>query len=91
MVPVAGGEVWAQDTGYTGAKGADAGSQGGTIVLLHPGWGDSRIWDQVLARLPDRHRVVRYDTRGYGSPGADHMLPLRAPDLVADLISSHAE
>jgi 3-oxoadipate enol-lactonase len=63
MVPVEGGEVWAEDT----APGGDAGSPGEAVVMLHPGWGDSRIWDPVLARLPRRYRVVRYDNRGYGS------------------------
>jgi pimeloyl-ACP methyl ester carboxylesterase len=85
MVPVAGGEVWAQDTGYAGAEDADAGSQAGTIVLLHPGWGDSRIWDQVLARLPDRHRVVRYDTRGYGSSPPPAAPFTQVDDLTAVL------
>jgi pimeloyl-ACP methyl ester carboxylesterase len=35
------------------------------IVLLHPGIGDSRVWDLVLPGLSDR-RVLRYDVRGYG-------------------------
>jgi 3-oxoadipate enol-lactonase len=63
MVPVDGGDVWAEDT----APGGEAGNPGEAVVLLHPGWGDSRIWDLALARLPRHHRVVRYDTRGYGS------------------------
>ena len=53
-MPVAKGEVWAQDTGGDGQP----------VVLLHPGWGDSTIWDPLLAKLTGR--VVRYDTRGYG-------------------------
>jgi pimeloyl-ACP methyl ester carboxylesterase len=52
MVPVVHGEVWAQDTGGDGQP----------VVLLHPGWGDSTIWDPPLARLTGR--VIRYDTRG---------------------------
>src|SRR5215472_10585331 len=71
MVPVEGGEVWADDTGSRAAVGgAHAGTSGDAVVLLHPGWGDSRIWDQVLARLAGRHRMVRYDARGYGSSSA---------------------
>ena len=63
MVAVEGGEVWAEDR----ASGGDAPSTGEAVVMLHPGWGDSRIWDPVLAALPRYYRVVRYDTRGYGS------------------------
>jgi len=67
MLPVEGGEVWAQDTGHVVAASAYARDRGDAIVLLHPGWADSRIWEQVLARLRDQHRVIRYDARGYGS------------------------
>jgi 3-oxoadipate enol-lactonase len=77
MVPVSNGEVWAQDTEGDGQP----------VVLLHPGWGDSTIWDPVLARLAGRAgiRAVRYDIRGYGrspSPAA----PFTAlGDLIAVL------
>ncbi|MCX4745788.1 alpha/beta hydrolase [Kitasatospora sp. NBC_01287] len=55
-VPVSGGSIWADDTGGIGPP----------LVLLHPGVGDSRIWDPVLPRLAEQHRVIRYDVRGYG-------------------------
>ncbi len=55
-IPVDGGEVWAEDTGGGGTP----------LVLIHPGWGDSTIWDPLLGRLAARHRVIRYDARGYG-------------------------
>jgi 3-oxoadipate enol-lactonase len=71
MVPVEGGAVWVQDIArHAGAGDVHAGARGDAVVLLHPGWGDSRIWDQVLAQLAGQHRVVRYDTRGYGSSPA---------------------
>jgi len=66
MVQVEGGQLWAQDTGTAGS----AGDRGEAVVLLHPGWGDSRIWDQAFARLAEDYRVVRYDIRGYGSSPA---------------------
>jgi pimeloyl-ACP methyl ester carboxylesterase len=47
--------VWAGDR-----PGADP-----PVVLPHPGWGDSTIWDSVLRRLGTRLRTVRYDLRGY--------------------------
>jgi 3-oxoadipate enol-lactonase len=75
MVPVAGGSVWAQDTGGDGPP----------VVLLHPGIADSRCWDPVLPRLRQRYRVIRYDVRGYGrSPVPTVKYSLRA-DLAAVL------
>jgi 3-oxoadipate enol-lactonase len=56
FIPVDGGEVWADDTGGAGTP----------LVLMHPGWGDSTIWDPMLGRLAARYRVIRYDERGYG-------------------------
>ena len=61
MIAVADGTVWADDSGGDGPP----------LVLLHPGIGDSRIWEPVLAPLTARYRVIRYDARGYGnSPAA---------------------
>ncbi|WP_083972503.1 alpha/beta fold hydrolase [Actinoplanes awajinensis] len=56
MIDVGDGSVWCEDTG--GALPP--------VVLLHPGVGDSRIWDLVWARLAGRHRLIRYDVRGFG-------------------------
>ena len=52
------------------------------MVLLHPGIGDSRVWDLIVPRLAARYRVIRYDARGHGmSP------PATAPyTLLDDLI-----
>ena len=71
MVKVDGGTVWAEDTGGPGTP----------VVLLHPGVGDSRIWEPVMPRLAARYRVIRYDARGHGeSP------PATAPyTLLTDL------
>ncbi|MDX3639676.1 alpha/beta hydrolase [Streptomyces sp. MB09-02B] len=53
MVRVEGGEVWADDSGPGPGpgpgSGAGAGAEGPPVVLLHPGVGDSRIWDRVIA------------------------------------------
>jgi len=40
-IPVSGGEIWARDTGGDGTP----------LVLLHPGWGDSSIWDPMVDLL----------------------------------------
>ena len=72
-IPVGGGEVWAEHLAGSGVP----------VVLLHPGVGDSRVWDRVMPRLVDRHRVVRYDVRGYGRSA----LPTSEFSLVGDLVS----
>ncbi|HEY2287302.1 MAG TPA: alpha/beta hydrolase [Streptosporangiaceae bacterium] len=75
MVPVSGGEVWAEDSGGAGPA----------LVLLHPGWGDSSIWDPVVARLPGRCRVIRHDVRGYGKSPAPSVPYAALDDLAAVL------
>ena len=73
MIAVDGGEVWADDSG----------GDGPSLVLLHPGVGDSRIWEPVLPALTASYRVIRYDARGYGRSPA----PAVPFTLLADLIS----
>jgi 3-oxoadipate enol-lactonase len=61
MVPVSGGEIWAEDTGGDGTP----------LVLVHPDWGNADIWSQLSGLLSRHHRVIRYDNRGHGrSPAA---------------------
>src|SRR4051812_31381268 len=50
------------------------------VVLLHPGIGDSRVWDPVVSKLTGR-RLVRYDVRGYGRSAP----PTGELSLVEDL------
>jgi 3-oxoadipate enol-lactonase len=56
LIDVGDGSVWAEDTGRDLPP----------VVLLHPGTGDSRIWDPVWERLAGQHRLIRYDVRGFG-------------------------
>ena len=43
--------------------------EGPAVVLVH-GFGlDMRMWDPQVAHLAARHRVIRYDCRGFGSSG----------------------
>lgn len=39
---------------------------GASIVFIHGGFGDRRMWDAQFTRFAADHRVVRYDHRGYG-------------------------
>jgi 3-oxoadipate enol-lactonase len=39
---------------------------GPTVVLLHAGVADLRMWDAQVAELVPGHSVVRCDLRGYG-------------------------
>src|SRR5882672_2561033 len=39
---------------------------GPTVVLVHAGIADLRMWDEVAAALRGRYRVVAYDLRGFG-------------------------
>src|SRR5258708_16901739 len=75
VIPVDGGEIWAEDT-----KG-----DGTALVLMHPGLGDSTIWDQMLGRLAGRYRVIRYDARGYGRSPAPAVPYTQLADLAAVL------
>ncbi|MFI7410678.1 alpha/beta fold hydrolase [Streptomyces sp. NPDC049627] len=76
MVRVRDGEVWADDTGE--ARGA---GDGPPLVLLHPGVGDSRIWEPVLPALRERHRVIRYDARAFGRSPAPTTSYTQSEDL----------
>jgi pimeloyl-ACP methyl ester carboxylesterase len=72
MIAVEGGEVWADDSGGDLPP----------LVLLHPGIGDSRIWEPLLPALTGRYRVIRYDARGWGRSPA----PTAKFTLLTDLI-----
>jgi pimeloyl-ACP methyl ester carboxylesterase len=54
-------------------------------VLVHPGWGDAGIWSQLIAVLPSRYRVLRYDDRGFGRSPLSTTPFTRTDDLRAVL------
>ncbi len=61
---------------------SDQGS-GVPVVFANSLGTDFRLWDQVVALLPDGLRVIRYDMRGHGltdAPEGDYFMG----DLVAD-------
>ena len=73
IIAVDGGDVWADDSGGDGPP----------LVLLHPGVGDSRIWEPVLPALTASYRVIRYDAPGFGRSPA----PRAKFSLLAALIT----
>jgi 3-oxoadipate enol-lactonase len=70
MEPTASSDLHAEVTG-TGEP---------AVVLIHAGIADCRMWDQQVAVLARRYRVVRYDVRGFG----------RSPDPTVDFFD-HAD
>ena len=62
----------------------DRGPKGGPTVLFANSLGtDFRLWDRVVARLPDHLRLIRYDKRGHGLTTAPDG-PYFMGDLVQD-------
>ena len=46
--------------------GYDEAGNGEPLLLVHAGIADRRMWDDVWPTLTARHRVIRFDLRGYG-------------------------
>jgi pimeloyl-ACP methyl ester carboxylesterase len=44
----------------------EEGGAGDTLVLVHAGFVDSRMWDDQWDAFTRRYRVIRFDMRGYG-------------------------
>jgi 3-oxoadipate enol-lactonase len=61
----------------------DVAGAGPTVVLVHAGIADSRMWEPQWAPYAERFRVVRYDMRGFG----DSPLPKAPYAHARDLVS----
>lgn len=72
FVPVEGGRLWAQWAG-----------EGTGVVLAHAGIADARMWDPQWDALAARHRVVRYELRGFGRADVEHVAFSNRADLIA--------
>ena len=55
IIGVRGANLWVEEAGT-----------GSTVVLVHSGITDARMWDDQWAALAAGHHVIRYDLRGYG-------------------------
>ena len=58
---------------------------GPAVVLLHGGFVDGRMWDDVGHALAGEFRVVVPDARGHGE-SANSTIPFRPTDDLADLL-----
>jgi pimeloyl-ACP methyl ester carboxylesterase len=80
LVDVPGGRLWAQWAG-----------EGSAVVLVHAGVADARMWDPQWDALVARHRVARYDTRGFGRTETEAVPFSNRADLVAVLDAAGIE
>lgn len=64
---------------------ADTGGDGVPVVLVHGDWTDSRVWSGLTPLLTGRHRVIRYDLRGFGRSARPAAPYVRLDDLRAIL------
>lgn len=63
----------------------DVTGDGPTIVLIHAGIADRRMWDDQIPAFSRNHRVLRYDLRGYGESDIPPE-PFAHPDDLAGLM-----
>jgi pimeloyl-ACP methyl ester carboxylesterase len=73
------GVCWGADLG-----GSGGGAGGPTVVALHPGVGDSRIWQWCAPVWADAgYRVIAYDRRGFGDTRYEPEVHDDVDDLLA--------
>jgi pimeloyl-ACP methyl ester carboxylesterase len=62
---------------------AEVAGEGATVVLVHAGICDSRMWDPQWDAFPAAHRTVRYDLRGFGRSSLPPQPYSHGRDLIA--------
>jgi pimeloyl-ACP methyl ester carboxylesterase len=77
------GAGWVEVAG--GRLPFEVAGSGTGVALLHAGIADMRQWDPQWAELAARHRVVRYDLRGFGRADVVDTAFSNRADLVAVL------
>ncbi|MFZ0040417.1 MAG: alpha/beta hydrolase [Solirubrobacteraceae bacterium] len=77
---------YVEGAGRVRLRFTDRGEGGRPVILVH-GWkGSSRLWDPVIARLQEDHRVIAFDLRGMGEsdkPRGAYDFDELASDLAA--------
>ncbi|MGD1878837.1 MAG: alpha/beta fold hydrolase [Kiloniellaceae bacterium] len=75
-------------SGQARLSGVEDGSDQGlgpAVVFLHAGVADKRMWQNQIAALAPRHRVVAYDRRGFGETKGRAETFSHVDDLLAVL------
>ena len=62
----------------------DGDADGTPVAFVNSLGTDLRVWDDVVARLPEGHRCIRHDVRGHGLSGCPSG-PYSIDDLTGDL------
>src|SRR5687768_17684276 len=74
-------------SGFLAHNGAriyyEAEGEGEPVVLIHAGVANLRMWDDQVAALRDRYRMIRYDTRGFGRTETDAVAFSNRADIAA--------
>jgi 3-oxoadipate enol-lactonase len=63
----------------------DGPSDGPALLLVHSGVANLRMWDAQISALAAEHRVVRFDTRGYGLTESQNLEFSNRADALAVL------
>jgi pimeloyl-ACP methyl ester carboxylesterase len=83
---VNGEEIMMADSGYLDVDGGrlwyEMAGKGETLVLIHAGVADSRMWDDQWQAFTQRYRVVRFDQRGFGKSDPAQGPVSRRADLL---------
>lgn len=53
------------------------------LVLIHAGVATRRMWDPIVPGLAQNHRILHYDTRGFGDTATDDVHFSEVDDLLA--------
>jgi 3-oxoadipate enol-lactonase len=76
-------------TGFLETNGAriyyEVDGEGEPLLLIHAGVANLRMWDAQVAAFRDGHRVIRYDTRGFGRTETE-AVPFSNRADIADLL-----
>jgi pimeloyl-ACP methyl ester carboxylesterase len=77
------------ESGFVDVPGSrlyyEAEGEGTPVILVHAGVAHLRMWDAQVAAWKDRHRVIRFDTRGFGRTLTEDVPFSNRADLAAVL------
>lgn len=77
------------ESGYVEVEGGrlyyEVEGNGPPVALIHAGVAHLRMWDDQVAALRDRYRLIRYDTRGFGRTLCEDVPYSNVADLEAVL------